>query len=129
MTPLMRVVCAVIRREDCVLSAKRARADQQGGLWELPGGTVAPNESPQDALDRELREELGIEVRVGDRIGASSYAYPDRVIELTAFDCRIVDGVPRALEHEQIRWVDAAEASRLTWAPADIPLLALVFEG
>lgn len=124
----IEVVCAVIRHHHRVLSARRALDDEQGGLWELPGGTVGPNETPRGALARELWEELGVAVDVGARIGATSHAYPGRVIELTAFDCRVVDGVPHPAEHEELRWVSAAEAARLNWAPADIPLLPLVFE-
>ena len=102
-----------------VLAAQRGRGRSHEGLWELPGGKVEPGERDQDALVRELQEELRVTVAVGSRLGISRW----RRVELIAFACTLLEGEPVATEHHELRWVDADEIGRLTWTPADIPLL------
>ena len=80
---------------------------------------------PEKALARELREELGISVEVGGKMDAVvEWTDGDVSIRLTAFRCRIIEGEPVALEHEEIRWCDAGELAMLDWAEADLPILS-----
>lgn len=124
---MIRVVAAVLERDGRVLAARRGPGQSQALLWELPGGKVEPGEADADALRRELREELGVEVRVGERVAESVHAYPARVVHLVALRCRLVAGEPFAHEHAELRWVDAGAAGALDWAPADVPLVEAIF--
>ncbi len=121
-----RVVAAVLVDGDRVLVAQRPHHKRQGGLWELPGGKVDPGETDADALVRELREELDVDVTPGEHLATSRHAYEHGTIELVAVACRLRRGTPRAVEHAELRWMRAGEFETLDWAPADVPLLDAV---
>ncbi len=108
-----------------VLVCKRPEGKFLGGLWEFPGGKVESGESPEYALMRELREELGIEVRpcCFTPGGFVSHAYDEFHMILMLFICRIWRGVPQGLEGQEIRWAALTELSRLDMVPADLPLI------
>jgi 8-oxo-dGTP diphosphatase len=111
------VVAGALFSEDGLLVAQRARPAELAGLWELPGGKVAPGESDAEALDRELHEELGIRVRVGAQIGAD-VALPNGMT-LRAYRVVLIDGDPHPHDHSGLRWVSAADLDDLPWVPAD----------
>ncbi|MBN9643682.1 (deoxy)nucleoside triphosphate pyrophosphohydrolase [Corynebacterium mendelii] len=115
----IEVVAAAIIDGDRVLAAKRGPGMDMPGHWEFPGGKIEEGETPDKALVRELREELRVVAEVGDTITTTVHRYPDKTITLTTFACTLVNGVPQATEHSEIRWVTAAEMAGLTWAPAD----------
>ena len=122
---MIEVVCGVLLDlGGRALACRRAADRHLGGLWEFPGGKVEDGEDPREALARELFEELGITVLVGDRFGAV-VDWTDGVvrIRLSAFLCEILEGVVEPLEHEEIRWCDADELRSLRWAEADLPIL------
>ncbi|MEI2652890.1 MAG: (deoxy)nucleoside triphosphate pyrophosphohydrolase [Nocardioides sp.] len=119
------VVGAVIVRAGLVLCAQRGPGSQ-AGLWEFPGGKVEPGETPQDALVRELAEELGCSVSVGERVTTTTHEYAAVVVELTTYWCRLVGGEPTAHEHQALAWLSADELLGLDWAPADLPAVDLV---
>lgn len=114
------VVCAIIERDDKVLAAKRGRATTNAGLWEFPGGKVDDGELPADALKREIREELGIDIDCGQRLQSVFYSYPWINIELIPFLATIKAGEPVAHEHEAICYMNKAELHTIQWAPADV---------
>jgi 8-oxo-dGTP diphosphatase len=121
----VEVTAAVIWRGGRLLAARR-RADQaRGGLWELPGGKREPGEELEGCLARELREELGIEVSVGERLLSTCHDYPELRVRLHAFACTLVAGEPVAREHQAVRWLTSDELRSVTWSPADLPLIAL----
>ena len=121
---LVRVVCAVIVNEaGLVLACKRGRGRFRSGKWEFPGGKVEPEERAEEALHRELREELAISVLIHKSLAEVRWNYGRGDMLLLPFVCRIRDGTPQALEHEQIRWCDGAELATLDWAEADVPVL------
>lgn len=122
----IRVVAAVLVRDGRVLAARRAAHKREGGLWELPGGKVEPGESDADALVRELREELGVEVRVCVPVAEHEHTYAHGVIRLVALRCALVKGEPRALDHDELRWLGGDELDAVPWAPADVALLMVV---
>lgn len=111
------VVAGALILEGRLLVAQRARPPELAGLWELPGGKVAPGESDADALVRELREELGVGVTVGERVGADVSLSATTV--LRAYRVQLADGTVRALDHRALRWVPGAELHELPWVPAD----------
>ena len=115
------VVAGVLVRDGAVLAARRTYPAELAGRWECPGGKVEPGEPETDALVRELDEELGIVVRVGERIG------PDLDIGagyvLHAYLVELISGTPSPTVHDEIRWVHADEVDDLEWLPSDAPLI------
>lgn len=111
------VVAGALISDDGLLVAQRDRPAELAGLWELPGGKVAPGESDGQALARELREELAIGVSVGARVGAD-VPLPNGMT-LRAYRVGLVDGSPHPHDHRALRWVSAAELDTLAWVPAD----------
>ncbi len=125
---MIDVVCGVIWNEEGLVLACRRAADRHlGGLWEFPGGKVEEGEEPRMGLARELREELGVEVEVGEGLATVEWDYGGRPIRLLPFHCRLVSGVAAALDHEEIRWCGREELRKLEWAGADLPVLAEIF--
>lgn len=115
--PNQVVVAGALIRGETVLVAQRDRPPELAGLWELPGGKVATGESDAEALVRELVEELGVEVTVGDRLGAD-VALPGG-LTLRAYLVTATEGDVQAREHRALRWVTADELASLAWVPAD----------
>ena len=124
----IRVVAGIVERAGQVLCACRGPSQDQAGLWEFPGGKVEPGEDDATALVRELREELGIEVGVGQHVKTALWSDGQRWIELVGYRCILVDGEPTPREHAEIRWVEPGVLQSLDWAPADLPIVAVVSE-
>jgi len=119
------VVAGALIRGAAVLLAQRRRPPELAGLWELPGGKVGPGETEPAALVRELREELGVEVLVGERLGGD-VALPGAVV-LRAYQVTHTGGVLHNHDHRALRWVDADGLPDVDWVPADrawIPALS-----
>jgi 8-oxo-dGTP diphosphatase len=121
-TPIL-VACAIIEKDGMVLAAQRGRGRSHVGSWEFPGGKVRENESAEEAVVREIREELGASISVMKMLDKVTYSYPDKTVTLIPFVCRPVSGSFSAKEHMDIRWVDAAEAQGLAWLPPDREIL------
>lgn len=118
----VHVVGAVIlneRRE--ILCALRSKNMSLPGMWEFPGGKLEPGESPQQSLVREIKEELGCDIEVGDFITECTHHYPNVIVHLSTYFARIVHGQPKATEHEKVVWLPVDQLKSLSWAPADIP--------
>ena len=120
----LQVACAIIERGGRVLVARRSRTKSQGGKWEFPGGKLNDGETPRAALVREIEEELGVSIRVGDPLKASTHDYGSFEITLLPFLCAIESGEPVASEHEAIAWCSPADLGTLDWADADMPVVA-----
>ena len=115
--PNQIVVAGALITGPTLLVAQRERPAELAGLWELPGGKVAPGESDADGLARELREELGVEVTVGDRLGEDVAL--SGAMTLRAYRVTVTGGALRPNDHRALRWVTADELERLPWVPAD----------
>ena len=118
------VVGAALVRDDPprVLASRRTAPPRLAGLWEFPGGKVELGESDEQALVRELREELGVEVTVGDRLGGDLLIGETAVLRV--YLCRIVSGEPTLVDHDEHRWLTAPELDDIPWIPVDLPLVA-----
>lgn len=108
-----------------VLAAQRSRPPELAGQWEFPGGKVEPGEDERDALRRECREELGVEVEPLARLGADLPAAGGRLV-LRVWVAVLVDGVPEARDHAALRWLGADELHDVPWLAPDLPLVALL---
>ena len=123
-SPSLRVVCAVLQHPDGrILAALRPPGRSLANKWEFPGGKIEPDESPSEAIVREISEEMGVIIRPTKELTSVWHVYPDFEIELVPFLCEIISGELTAREHAALRWVNRSEASDLDWAAADIPIL------
>lgn len=121
---MVEVVAALIWEKDRFLICQRPANKARALLWEFVGGKVEPSETAQDALIRECREELDITVAVDDIFMDVVHAYPDITVHLTLFNSRIAEGVPKLLEHNDMKWIKISEIDGYDFCPADVDILA-----
>ncbi len=121
---IVEVVGAIIKDGDRYLVGQRAANKSQGGLWEFMGGKIEPGETPEQALARECREELSLEIENEYVIDSVVHDYPEKTIRLTLISCTPKEGSsPKAMEHQQIRWVSRDEMDNMNFAAADRELI------
>lgn len=123
----VKVVAAIIKavnenRETIIFATQRGYGDFKGG-WEFPGGKIESGETPQEALKREIIEELDTEVSVGELMDTVEYDYPQFHLSMDCFWCQIVRGNLVLKEHEAARWLTKDELNNVEWLPADITLI------
>ena len=121
---IIEVVAAVIREERKVLITQRLDHVDLPGFWEFPGGKVKTGESLEDALEREIREELGIKIRVCDEFFTTFHEYPTNAVRLHFFNCTIVEGEAQSLEVADLRWIDPENLCHYHFPPADAELIS-----
>ena len=122
-SPVVQVAAGLIVREGHYLIARRRADTHLGGLWEFPGGKRERGETLEDCLQRELREELGVDVSSPIHFRVIRHDYPGKTVELHFFRCAISRGEARALDCEEVRWVMPAELTSYEFPPADRPLI------
>ncbi|MDA8098815.1 MAG: (deoxy)nucleoside triphosphate pyrophosphohydrolase [Nitrospiraceae bacterium] len=120
---MIDVSCAVIIKDNKVLSVQRGQGRHLGGKWEFPGGKVHDGERPEDSVVREVAEELGLEVSVLRPLTPVTHSYPDKTVRLLPFLCRIEGGTLHLHEHQAFRWLSPHELGSLDWCEADGPIL------
>jgi 8-oxo-dGTP diphosphatase len=122
---IIPVVCAIIEQDELVLCALRSEQMSLPEKWEFPGGKLELNELPEDALIREIKEELNISINILESLAISDYSYvPEKVIRLFPFRCNIQNNeIPVAAEHAELRWVKKEDLLKLNWAEADVPIV------
>lgn len=118
----INVVAAVIFKDGKVFATQRGYGEFKDG-WEFPGGKVEEGESPEDALRREIREELEVEVNVGELIDTIEYDYPAFHLSMKCYACTIDGGSPHLLEHEAAKWLTSTQLGSVDWLPADVTLI------
>jgi 8-oxo-dGTP diphosphatase len=127
---LLVVAVALMDSDNRILIAQRPEGKQLAGLWEFPGGKLDPNERPEQALIRELREELGIEVKDSclAPLTFASYAYEEFHLLMPLYVCRRWEGVVRPLEGQALKWVQARDLRHYPMPPADEPLIPALID-
>lgn len=127
----IEVVAAVIKGKDenhnKVLATQRGYGEFKG-MWEFPGGKMEPNESREDALLREIEEELNTQISICDYIQTIEYDYPEFHLTMHCFFCEVVSGHLTLMEHEDARWLSVRELHSVDWLPADIDVLKSIEE-
>jgi len=125
---IVEVVAALVWDGPRFLACQRPASKARGLLWEFVGGKVEPGETKAEALVRECREELAVELAVDDVFMAVDHEYPDIHIRLTLFNARIASGTLTLLEHVDAKWILPSEIDTLAWCPADAEILAKIRE-
>ena len=118
----IKVVAAVIRSGDKVFATQRGYGEFEGG-WEFPGGKIELGETPEQALRREIKEELDTEIEVGERIDTVEYDYPKFHLSMDCFWCSIIHGDLVLLEAEDSKWLTKDTLYSVEWLPADAGLV------
>ena len=121
----IKVVAAVIRDGDKIFATQRGYGDLKGG-WEFPGGKIEEGETPQEALKREIMEELDTEIEVGELIDTIEYDYPDFHLSMGCYWCSVVSGDLVLKEHEAARWLGKDGLMDVEWLPADVAVVSQI---
>ena len=123
----VRVVAAVIRDNNRIFATQRGYGDWKGG-WEFPGGKNEKGETPQEALKREICEELDTEILVGELIDTIEFDYPTFHLSMDCFWCEVVKGDLVLKEHEAAKWLNKNTIDEVEWLPADVTLIDVIKE-
>ena len=124
----IEVVAAIIRHDDNIFATQRGYGDQKGG-WEFPGGKMEKGETPQEALIREIKEELDTEIEVGELIETVEYDYPKFHLKMHCFFCSVKQGNLVLKEHEAAKWLTLETLDSVDWLPADLSLIEKIRES
>lgn len=119
---IVRVVAAVIKKDNKIYATQRGYGEFKGG-WEFPGGKIEANETSQEALVREIKEELETVIKVNDLIDTIEYDYPNFHLSMDCFWCEIVSGNLVLVEAEDAKWLSKEELYSVDWLPADLGLI------
>lgn len=126
---MVEVVAALIWRGDSFLICQRPKNKARALLWEFVGGKVESGETGEQALVRECREELSIELEVGEVFFEVTHEYPDITVHLTLYNAHISQGEPQMLEHNDIKWITIAQIDDYDFCPADVEILKKLKQG
>lgn len=119
----IKVVCGIIFNEEKIFICKRNKDKSLGGYWEFPGGKIEENETHEEALKRELFEELEMEINVKNFICKSNYNYGEFHIELYGYECELINYNGKLIDHESFEWTECDDFNKYNMAPADIPII------
>ena len=124
----VRVTAAVIHADGSVFATQRGYGEFKDG-WEFPGGKIEPGETPQEALVREIKEELDADIKIGALIDTIEYDYPTFHLSMDCFLCEPLSRSFVLKEHEAARWLSAEELDSVEWLPADVTLIDRIRES
>lgn len=125
---MLEVTCAIIFKENQVLIAQRSANMKLPLKWEFPGGKVEPGESKAACLAREIKEELNLEITIGEGLTDVMHHYPEFSLRLYPFICTYHSGELNAMEHAQVKWEKIANLMAYNWAAADVPVVEELME-
>ena len=115
----LNVVAAIIKKDNKILATKRGYGEFIN-MWEFPGGKIEPNETKEEALIREIKEELDCTIEPTKFALDLEYQYPTFYLKMSCFEAIITEGTPKLLEHNDAKWLTKAELDEVDWIPADI---------
>jgi mutator protein MutT len=122
----INVSAALIFQNGNILITKRLPGYHLAGLWEFPGGKQEPGESLEECLEREIKEELDIEIRAEKLISTVRHEYEKKIVSLHVFECRLISGVPRAIECQEFKWVKPEDLRLYEFPPPDKEIIELL---
>ena len=123
----IEVAAAIIVKDNRIFATQRGYGEFKDG-WEFPGGKIEPGESAQEALVREIREELDVDIRVGKLLETVEYDYPEFHLTMHCFICELLSEEIVLKEHEDARWLKEEELDTVDWLPADVGVISKIFE-
>ena len=121
----IEVVAAIIRENDKIFATQRGSGEFKGG-WEFPGGKIELGETPQNALIREIKEELDVQIEVNQLLETVEYDYPNFHLTMHCFWCELISGDLVLKEHQDAKWLTKGELESVAWLPADLGLIELL---
>ena len=119
-------VAVINNQQGQILIDRRKESGQMGGLWEFPGGKIEPGETVEECIQREIKEELDIEIAVGDRLTTITHNYETFKVTLYIHDCQYISGKPQPLECEEILWVEPEQIDRYQFPAANSKIVSLI---
>ena len=120
----LNIAAGIIRNASKeIFITQRDASSHMAGFWEFPGGKIEAGETKQEALKREILEELGCVIEVFNPVEDTTYEYEKVIVRLETFMARVIEGVPKVSEHAELKWVPKDMLYSLNWAPADIPAI------
>ena len=123
----LNVVAAIIHKDDKILATRRGYGEFIN-QWEFPGGKIEENETKEEALKREIKEELNIDIEITNFALDIEYQYPTFYLKMSCYDCTIKSGTPQLLEHNDARWLSKDELDDVNWIPADVDAVSYLKE-
>ena len=121
------VICDSLQTKTRIFATARGYGEFKG-MWEFPGGKIEPGETPQQALAREIKEELATTIKVGELIDTIEYDYPEFHLSMDCFWCEVIEGDLVLLEAQEARWLTKDELDSVNWLPADLGLVEIICE-
>ena len=125
---MTKVVCGIIYKGDKIFLCRRNPDKQLGGYWEFPGGKIESNEKPEQALKRELDEEISMSVKILSHFKTVIHEYEKLTIELIAYKCEFIEAEFELTDHDKYEWLDLKQMINKKLAPADVPILQLLMK-
>ena len=119
----IEVVAAIIYKDEAYFATQRGYGEFEG-MWEFPGGKIEPGESSEDALKREIQEELGIDISIDEFLCTTNYDYPSFHLTMHCYLCSIASGEIELREHKSARWLRSEELGSVEWLPADKDIIS-----
>jgi mutator protein MutT len=116
-------VAVIINKQEKILIDKRLSNGLMGGLWEFPGGKIESNETVTNCIKREIREELGIEIEVGENLITITHDYENFTVTLIVHLCQIIQGEPQAIECQEVRWVEISKLDDFQFPSANLEII------
>lgn len=123
---VIQVVAAAIEKDELIFCAQRPQGKSLGGFWEFPGGKLEVNESPEEALKREIKEEFNSDIEIISYLNEATYEYDFGIVTMKTYRARLIKGNLELLEHQDSKWLPVSRLHELEWAPVDLPAVALL---